>query len=79
MSAATPSVPSATERRVSARVGSISESATLAVDAKAKALAAKEEVLTPMQAREKRSGEEFKRKGAETIKKATFVNVNSRT
>lgn len=36
MSAATPS----TERRVSARVGAISESATLAVDAKAKALKA---------------------------------------
>ena len=44
MSAATPSgpssTPSATVRRVSARVGSISESATLAVDAKAKALKA---------------------------------------
>ncbi|MFD9208510.1 pyridoxal phosphate-dependent aminotransferase [Streptomyces sioyaensis] len=40
MSAATPSASSATERRVSARVGSISESATLAVDAKAKALKA---------------------------------------
>ena len=39
MSAATsPSSPS--ERRVSARVGAISESATLAVDAKAKALKA---------------------------------------
>ncbi|MGC0375550.1 hypothetical protein RKD28_003066 [Streptomyces sp. SAI-229] len=36
MSAATPP----TERRVSARVGAISESATLAVDAKAKALKA---------------------------------------
>ncbi|MFF4532934.1 pyridoxal phosphate-dependent aminotransferase [Streptomyces sp. NPDC001407] len=43
MSAATPSEPpvqSPTERRVSARIGSISESATLAVDAKAKALKA---------------------------------------
>ncbi|MEV4433598.1 pyridoxal phosphate-dependent aminotransferase [Streptomyces sp. NPDC049555] len=43
MTAATPPVPPAqspTERRVSARVGSISESATLAVDAKAKALKA---------------------------------------
>ncbi|MBB1245351.1 pyridoxal phosphate-dependent aminotransferase [Streptomyces durbertensis] len=40
MSAATPSAQSPTERRVSARVGSISESATLAVDAKAKALKA---------------------------------------
>ncbi|CAM5501037.1 pyridoxal phosphate-dependent aminotransferase [Streptomyces abikoensis] len=44
MSSATPSeppVPTApTERRVSARIGSISESATLAVDAKAKALKA---------------------------------------
>ncbi|MGW7573570.1 pyridoxal phosphate-dependent aminotransferase [Streptomyces sp. NPDC054765] len=40
MSAATPSAPSPTDRRVSARVGSISESATLAVDAKAKALKA---------------------------------------
>ncbi|MFD5734387.1 pyridoxal phosphate-dependent aminotransferase [Streptomyces sioyaensis] len=40
MSAATPSASSATERRVSARIGSISESATLAVDAKAKALKA---------------------------------------
>ncbi|GAA0466561.1 pyridoxal phosphate-dependent aminotransferase [Streptomyces sp. NPDC046215] len=43
MTAATPSQPpvqSPTERRVSARVGSISESATLAVDAKAKALKA---------------------------------------
>ena len=39
MSAATPS-PEPTERRVSARVGAISESATLAVDAKAKALKA---------------------------------------
>ncbi|BDH52799.1 hypothetical protein MTP02_38100 [Streptomyces albus] len=36
MSAATPP----TERRVSARIGAISESATLAVDAKAKALKA---------------------------------------
>ncbi|MEU4210021.1 pyridoxal phosphate-dependent aminotransferase [Streptomyces sp. NPDC026206] len=43
MTAATPAVPPAqspTERRVSARIGSISESATLAVDAKAKALKA---------------------------------------
>ncbi|MBT2382592.1 pyridoxal phosphate-dependent aminotransferase [Streptomyces sp. ISL-11] len=43
MTAATPSQPpvqSPTERRVSARIGSISESATLAVDAKAKALKA---------------------------------------
>lgn len=43
MTAATPSQPpvqSATERRVSARIGAISESATLAVDAKAKALKA---------------------------------------
>ncbi|REK89772.1 pyridoxal phosphate-dependent aminotransferase [Streptomyces inhibens] len=40
MSAATPSATSPTDRRVSARVGSISESATLAVDAKAKALKA---------------------------------------
>ncbi|MEU5418634.1 pyridoxal phosphate-dependent aminotransferase [Streptomyces sp. NPDC020667] len=43
MSAATPSEPpvqSPTARRVSARIGSISESATLAVDAKAKALKA---------------------------------------
>ncbi|SCK29363.1 pyridoxal phosphate-dependent aminotransferase [Streptomyces sp. WMMB 322] len=40
MSAATPPAQSPTERRVSARVGSISESATLAVDAKAKALKA---------------------------------------
>jgi aspartate aminotransferase len=43
MSDATPSAPSAqpaAERRVSARVGAISESATLAVDAKAKALKA---------------------------------------
>jgi aspartate/methionine/tyrosine aminotransferase len=40
MTAATPPVPSPTDRRVSARVGSISESATLAVDAKAKALKA---------------------------------------
>ncbi|MGA5132143.1 pyridoxal phosphate-dependent aminotransferase [Streptomyces olivoreticuli] len=43
MTAATPSEPpvqSPTERRVSARIGSISESATLAVDAKAKALKA---------------------------------------
>jgi aspartate/methionine/tyrosine aminotransferase len=39
MSTATPS-PEPTERRVSARVGAISESATLAVDAKAKALKA---------------------------------------
>lgn len=40
MTAATPPVQSPTDRRVSARVGSISESATLAVDAKAKALKA---------------------------------------
>ncbi|MCQ8773205.1 pyridoxal phosphate-dependent aminotransferase [Streptomyces telluris] len=43
MTAATPSEPSLqspTERRVSTRIGSISESATLAVDAKAKALKA---------------------------------------
>ncbi|NLU72461.1 pyridoxal phosphate-dependent aminotransferase [Streptomyces sp. HNM0575] len=40
MSAATPPAQSPTARRVSARVGSISESATLAVDAKAKALKA---------------------------------------
>ncbi|AEW95918.1 MULTISPECIES: pyridoxal phosphate-dependent aminotransferase [Streptomycetaceae] len=40
MTAATPPVQSPTERRVSARIGSISESATLAVDAKAKALKA---------------------------------------
>ncbi|MDI5965044.1 pyridoxal phosphate-dependent aminotransferase [Streptantibioticus silvisoli] len=40
MSAATPPVTSPTDRRVSARIGSISESATLAVDAKAKALKA---------------------------------------
>ncbi|KPC62160.1 pyridoxal phosphate-dependent aminotransferase [Streptomyces chattanoogensis] len=40
MSAATPSASSPTERRVSARIGAISESATLAVDAKAKALKA---------------------------------------
>ncbi|MEU7134489.1 pyridoxal phosphate-dependent aminotransferase [Streptomyces sp. NPDC046261] len=40
MTAATPSAQSPTERRVSARIGSISESATLAVDAKAKALKA---------------------------------------
>lgn len=40
MSAATPSASAPTDRRVSARVGSISESATLAVDAKAKALKA---------------------------------------
>ncbi|NGN63848.1 pyridoxal phosphate-dependent aminotransferase [Streptomyces sp. A7024] len=40
MTAATPPAQSPTERRVSARVGSISESATLAVDAKAKALKA---------------------------------------
>ncbi|TJZ51962.1 pyridoxal phosphate-dependent aminotransferase [Streptomyces piniterrae] len=40
MSAATPSASSPADRRVSARVGSISESATLAVDAKAKALKA---------------------------------------
>ncbi len=39
MSAATPPT-SPTERRVSARIGAISESATLAVDAKAKALKA---------------------------------------
>ncbi|THA25015.1 pyridoxal phosphate-dependent aminotransferase [Streptomyces sp. RKND-216] len=40
MTAATPSAQSPTARRVSARIGSISESATLAVDAKAKALKA---------------------------------------
>ncbi|MCQ4081346.1 pyridoxal phosphate-dependent aminotransferase [Streptomyces sp. RB6PN25] len=40
MTAATPPVTSPTDRRVSARIGSISESATLAVDAKAKALKA---------------------------------------
>ncbi|KAF4407823.1 pyridoxal phosphate-dependent aminotransferase [Streptomyces lycii] len=40
MTAATPSAQSAADRRVSARVGAISESATLAVDAKAKALKA---------------------------------------
>ncbi|KUL38086.1 aspartate aminotransferase [Streptomyces sp. NRRL F-4489] len=40
MSAATPSASSPADRRVSVRVGSISESATLAVDAKAKALKA---------------------------------------
>jgi aspartate aminotransferase len=40
MTAATPSAQSPSERRVSARVGSISESATLAVDARAKALKA---------------------------------------
>ncbi|MEU7178806.1 MULTISPECIES: pyridoxal phosphate-dependent aminotransferase [Streptomyces] len=40
MSAATPSAPSPADRRVSARIGAISESATLAVDAKAKALKA---------------------------------------
>ncbi|GAA2451015.1 pyridoxal phosphate-dependent aminotransferase [Streptomyces macrosporus] len=40
MTAATPPHQSPTERRVSARIGSISESATLAVDAKAKALKA---------------------------------------
>ncbi|MEV0281382.1 pyridoxal phosphate-dependent aminotransferase [Streptomyces sp. NPDC050610] len=40
MTAATPSAQSPTDRRVSARIGSISESATLAVDAKAKALKA---------------------------------------
>jgi aspartate aminotransferase len=40
MTAATPSVPPAGDRRVSARIGAISESATLAVDAKAKALKA---------------------------------------
>ncbi|MTE20513.1 aminotransferase class I/II-fold pyridoxal phosphate-dependent enzyme [Streptomyces sp. TRM43335] len=40
MTAATPRNQSPTERRVSARIGSISESATLAVDAKAKALKA---------------------------------------
>ncbi|MEU2513055.1 pyridoxal phosphate-dependent aminotransferase [Streptomyces syringium] len=40
MSAATPPAQSPTDRRVSARIGSISESATLAVDAKAKALKA---------------------------------------
>ena len=40
MSAATPPVTPPTDRRVSARVGAISESATLAVDAKAKELKA---------------------------------------
>ena len=40
MTEATPPVQSPTDRRVSARIGSISESATLAVDAKAKALKA---------------------------------------
>ncbi|MCT2592205.1 pyridoxal phosphate-dependent aminotransferase [Streptomyces sp. N2-109] len=40
MTAATPPVQAPTERRVSARIASISESATLAVDAKAKALKA---------------------------------------
>jgi aspartate/methionine/tyrosine aminotransferase len=40
MTAATPSAQSPRERRVSARIGSIAESATLAVDAKAKALKA---------------------------------------
>ncbi|MEE1940496.1 pyridoxal phosphate-dependent aminotransferase [Streptomyces sp. TRM 70361] len=40
MTAANPANQSPTERRVSARIGSISESATLAVDAKAKALKA---------------------------------------
>ncbi|MFE6779883.1 pyridoxal phosphate-dependent aminotransferase [Streptomyces sp. NPDC057702] len=40
MSAATPQETAPTDRRVSVRVGSISESATLAVDAKAKALKA---------------------------------------
>ncbi|MCF6523543.1 pyridoxal phosphate-dependent aminotransferase [Streptomyces sp. JJ36] len=40
MTAATPPAQPPTERRVSARIGSISESATLAVDAKAKALKA---------------------------------------
>ncbi|MGP3927381.1 pyridoxal phosphate-dependent aminotransferase [Streptomyces sp. 8N616] len=40
MTAATPPATSATDRRVSARIGAISESATLAVDAKAKALKA---------------------------------------
>ncbi|MCM2578613.1 pyridoxal phosphate-dependent aminotransferase [Streptomyces meridianus] len=40
MTAATPSAQFPAERRVSARVGAISESATLAVDAKAKALKA---------------------------------------
>ncbi|MFF7685446.1 pyridoxal phosphate-dependent aminotransferase [Streptomyces syringium] len=40
MTAATPPAQSPTDRRVSARIGSISESATLAVDAKAKALKA---------------------------------------
>ncbi|MFD1830295.1 MULTISPECIES: pyridoxal phosphate-dependent aminotransferase [Streptomyces] len=40
MTAATPGNQSPAERRVSARIGSISESATLAVDAKAKALKA---------------------------------------
>ncbi|MFF3764522.1 pyridoxal phosphate-dependent aminotransferase [Streptomyces sp. NPDC001922] len=40
MSAATPPAQSPRDRRVSARIGAISESATLAVDAKAKALKA---------------------------------------
>jgi aspartate aminotransferase len=40
MTAPTPSAQPPTERRLSARIGSISESATLAVDAKAKALKA---------------------------------------
>ncbi|MDH6578386.1 pyridoxal phosphate-dependent aminotransferase [Kitasatospora sp. MAP5-34] len=40
MSASTPATPRPTDRRVSARIGSIAESATLAVDAKAKALKA---------------------------------------
>ncbi|MGP3981857.1 pyridoxal phosphate-dependent aminotransferase [Streptomyces sp. KR80] len=40
MTAATPPATSPTDRRVSARIGAISESATLAVDAKAKALKA---------------------------------------
>ncbi|RLL68410.1 pyridoxal phosphate-dependent aminotransferase [Streptomyces sp. Z26] len=40
MTAATPPAQSPTERRLSTRIGSISESATLAVDAKAKALKA---------------------------------------
>ncbi|NGO66936.1 pyridoxal phosphate-dependent aminotransferase [Streptomyces boncukensis] len=40
MTAATPPAQSPAERRVSARIGAISESATLAVDAKAKALKA---------------------------------------
>ncbi len=40
MSASTPAAPRPADRRVSARIGAIAESATLAVDAKAKALKA---------------------------------------